>query len=58
MIEEVIAIHIECRWYGKKEIYWEDNRGQEVLRGRRLEEAEWYKCPRQRRKKSNVVCPA
>jgi len=40
MTGEVIAIHIEYRWYGKKGIYQENNRGQEVLRDRRLEEAE------------------
>jgi len=39
-------------------MYWEDNREQEVLRGRRLEEAKWCKCPRQKRKEDNVVCPA
>ena len=36
---EVIATYIECRWYGKKGIYWEDNRRQEVLRRRRLGKA-------------------
>jgi len=55
MIKEVIATYIEYKWYGEKGIYWEDNRGQGVLRGRRLEEAKWCRCPRQRRKKGNVV---
>jgi len=36
-------------------MYWEDNRGQEVLRGRRLEEAKWCGYSRQRRKEGNVV---
>ena len=55
MIKEVIATYIEYKWYGEKGIYWEDNRGQGVLRRRRLEEAKWCRCPRQRRKEGNVV---
>ena len=57
MTREVIATYIEYRWYRKKGIYQKNNRGQGVFRGRRLEEAEWYKCPRQRKKKINVICP-
>jgi len=38
MIEKVVAIYIECRWCRKKEMYRENNRGQRVLRGRKLEE--------------------
>jgi len=41
----------------EKKMYWENNRGQGVLRERRLEEAKWYGCPRQRRKESNIVLP-
>jgi len=55
---EAIATYIECRWCRKKGVYWENNRGQGVLRGRRIEEAEWCGCPRQRRKEGNVVGPA
>jgi len=55
MTGEVIVTYIECRWYKKKGMYWEDNRGQGVLRERRLEEAKWCGCPRQRRKEGNVV---
>jgi len=36
-------------------MYWENNREQGVLRERKLEEAEWCGCPRQRRKEGNVV---
>ena len=39
MTEEVIATYIECRWCRKKEIYQKDNKGQGVLRGKRLEKA-------------------
>ena len=53
--EEVIATYIECRQCGKKEIYWKNNREQGDFRGRRLEEAEWCGCPRQRRKEDNAV---
>jgi len=38
--EEVIATYIGCRWCGKKRMHREDNRGQGVLRGKRLEEVE------------------
>jgi len=56
MTEEVIATYIGCRWYGKKGMYREDNRGQGVLRGRKLEEAGWCGCSRQK-KKGEVVYP-
>jgi len=49
MTEEVIETYIEYKWYRKKEMYWEDNRGQGVFRKRKLKEAKWYRCPRQRR---------
>jgi len=39
MTEEVVVTYIECKWCRKKEMYREDNRGQGVLRGRKLEEA-------------------
>ena len=35
----------------------ENNRGQGVLRGRKLEEAEWCRCPKQRRKKEEAAHP-
>ena len=44
--EEVIVTYIEWRWYRKKGIYREDNRGQGVFKGRKLEEAEWCRCPK------------
>jgi len=40
MTKEVIATYIGCRWCGKKRMHREDNRGQGVLRGKRLEEVE------------------
>jgi len=40
MTEEVIVTYIECRWCRKKGIYREDNIEQEVLKERKLEEAE------------------
>ena len=35
----------------------ENNRGQGVLRERKLEKAEWCGCPKQRRKEEEVVRP-
>jgi len=35
----------------------ENNRGQRVLRERKLEEAKWCGCPKQRRKEEEVVHP-
>ena len=57
MTEEVIATYIECKWYGKKGMHREDNRGQGVLRGRKLEEAGWCGCSRQKKKGGEVVHP-
>jgi len=34
-----------------------NNREQEVLRRRKLEEAEWCRCPKQRRKEEEVAYP-
>jgi len=39
MTKEVIATYIECRWCRKKRMHRKNNRGQGVLRGRKLEEA-------------------
>jgi len=55
--EEVIATYLECRWCRKKEMHKENNRGQGVLRGRKLEEAEWCRCSKQKKKEEVVVCP-
>ena len=44
--EEVIVTYIECRWCRKKRMHRKNNRGQEVLRERKLEEAKWYGCPK------------
>ena len=57
IIEEVVATYIGCRWCGKKGMHRENNRGQGVLRGRKLEEAEWYGYPKQRRKEEEAACP-
>jgi len=57
MTEEVIATYIEYKWCRKKGMHREDNREQGVLRGRKLEEAEWYRCPKQKRKEEEAVCP-
>jgi len=54
--EEVIVIYIEYRWYGKKGMHRENNRGQGVLRGRKLEEAKWCRCSKQKKRKEVVVC--
>jgi len=56
MTGEVIVTYIGCRWYKKKEIYREDNIGQGVLKGRKLEKAKWYECPKQKRKKEEAAC--
>jgi len=57
MTEEVIATYIECRWCRKKGMHRENNRGQGVLRGRKLEEAEWYGCSKQKRREEVVAHP-
>jgi len=57
MTGEVIVTYIKCRWCGNKGIYSEDNKGQGVLKGRKLEEAEWCGCPKQRRKEEEAMCP-
>jgi len=57
MTEEVVVTYIECKWCRKKGMHKEDNRGQGVLRGRKLEEAKWCGCPKQKRKEEEVVCP-
>jgi len=56
MIEEVIATYVGCRWCRKKEMHRENNRGQGVLRERKLEKAKWCRCPKQRRKKKEAAC--
>ena len=56
MTEEVVVTYIEYKWCRRKGMHRENNRGQEVLRGRKLEEAEWYGCPKQRRKEEEVAC--
>jgi len=57
MTEEVIATYIECRWCGKKEMHRENNRGQGVLRGRKLEEAKWCRCSKQKKREEVAVHP-
>jgi len=57
MTKEVIATYIGCRWCRKKGMHRENNRGQGVLRGRKLEEAKWCRYPKQRRKEEEVACP-
>ena len=57
MTEEVIATYIEYRWCRKKGIHRENNRGQGVLKGRKLEEAEWCRCSKQKKREEVVVCP-
>jgi len=34
-----------------------NNRGQGVLRGRKLEEAEWYGCSKQKKREEVAACP-
>jgi len=53
--EEVITIYIECKWCRRKGMHRENNRGQGVLKGRKLEEAKWYGYPKQRRKEKEVA---
>jgi len=57
MTEEVIATYIECRWCRKKGMHRENNRGQGVLKERKLEEAEWCGCSKQKKREEVVVCP-
>ena len=57
MIEEVIATYIGYRWCRKKGMHRENNRGQGVLRERKLEKAEWCECPKQRRKEKEAARP-
>jgi len=49
--EEVVMTHIECKWCKRKEMHRENNRG------RKLEEAEWCGCPKQKRKEEKVAHP-
>ena len=56
MIEEVVATYIECRWCGKKGMHRENNRGQAVLRGRKLEEAKWCRCSKQKKREGVAAC--
>jgi len=56
MTEEVVAIYIEYRWCGKKGMHRENNRGQGVLRGEKLEEAEWCGCSKQKKREEVAVC--
>jgi len=55
MTEEVIVTYIEYRWCRKKEIHRENNRGQEVLRERKLEEAKWCRCSKQKKREGVVA---
>jgi len=48
--------YIECRWCGKKGMHRKNNRGQGVLRGRKLEEAKWCRCSKRKKKKGVAVC--
>jgi len=57
MTEEVIATYIECRWCGKKRMYRENNRGQGVLRGRKLKKAEWCRCSKQKKREEVAARP-
>jgi len=57
MTEEVVATYIKCKWYRKKGMHREDNKGQGVLRERKLEEAKWCGCPKQKRKEEEVAHP-
>ena len=57
MTEKVIATYIEYRWYGKKGVHRENNRGQEVLRRRKLEEAEWCRCSKQKKREEVAARP-
>jgi len=54
---EVIVTYIECRWCRKKGIYREDNIEQRVFKERKLEEAEWCECQKQKRKEEEAACP-
>jgi len=45
-MEEVVVMYLECEWYGKKEMYVEENRGQGVLKEKRWEETKWCGCPK------------
>ena len=44
-------MYLECEWYGKKEMYVEENRGQGVLKEKRWEETKWCGCPKQNSRK-------
>ena len=53
--KEVIVIYIECKWYKKKRMHRENNREQGVLRERKLEEAKWCRCSKQKKREGVVV---
>jgi len=50
------VIYIECRWCGKKGMHRENNRGQGVLRGRKLEKAKWCRCLKQKKREGVAAC--
>jgi len=56
MIEKVVATYIECRWCRKKGMHRENNRGQGVLRGRKLEEAKWCRYSKQKKREGVAAC--
>jgi len=55
--EEIIVTYIECRWCRKKGMYKEGNRGQGVLRGKKLEQAKWCRYSKQGRKGGRAARP-
>jgi len=57
MTEEVIVTYIECKWCKKKGMHRKNNRGQGVLRGRKLEEVKWYGCSKQKKREEVAACP-
>jgi len=39
-----VVLYLACERYGNQRCYVEDNRGQEVISRRKLEEMKWYRC--------------
>jgi len=42
--QEVVVSYLACKRCSKRECYVEENREQEVISNKKLEEMKWYRC--------------
>jgi len=52
--KEIVVSYLVCKRYGKQECHVEENREQEVVSKRQLEELKWCGCPKKEKRK--VAC--